>query len=171
MPNKNSFPVFLTIIRRASAFGSTGSLVPASRQSLILLFKTRFLPTLMLILPMLNAFSCFFSECFNRADASNVPIPQNDVSFSLSLLSYSSDEIQSLIRKLRNNSAAGIDGITCQMLKHTTSSISPILCRIFNLLLYTGRIPDAWKLSRVFSRLVIPCSHQLQAHFTPTYLR
>ena len=35
------------------------------------------------------------------------------------------------------------------MLKHTASSISPILCSIFNLSLSTGRIPDAWKLSRV----------------------
>ena len=35
------------------------------------------------------------------------------------------------------------------MLKHSASSISPILCSILNLSLSTGRIPDAWKLSRV----------------------
>ena len=96
-----------------------------------------------------NTFSCFFSECFNRADGSNVPIPQYDVTSHLSFLQCSSDEIQSLICKLQNNSAAGIDGITSMMLKHTAPSISPILCSLFNLSLSTGRIPDAWKLSRV----------------------
>ena len=96
-----------------------------------------------------STFSCFFSECFNRADGSSVPIPQYDVTSHLSILQCSSDEIQSLIRKLKNNSAAGIDGITSMMLKHTASSISPILCSSFNLSLSTGRIPDAWKLSRV----------------------
>ena len=116
-----------------------------------------------------NAFSSFFSECFNRADASNVPIPHYDVTSSLSILSCSSDEIQSLISKLKNNSAVGIDGITRLMLKQTASSISPILCSIFNLSLSTGRIPDAWKLSRV--GWWPPCSHQLQVHFTSTHLR
>ena len=96
-----------------------------------------------------NTFSCFFSECFNRADGSSVPIPQYDVTSHLSFLQCSSDEIQSLICKLQTNSAAGIDGITSMMLKHTASSISPILCSLFNLSLSTGRIPDAWKLSRV----------------------
>ena len=34
----------------------------------------------------------------------------------------------------KNNSVAGIDGITSMMLKHTASSISPILCSIFRCL-------------------------------------
>ncbi|XP_072015046.1 uncharacterized protein [Amphiura filiformis] len=61
----------------------------------------------------------------------------------------SSDDIHPLISKLNNNSAAGIDGITSLMLKHTVVTVSPILSDIFNLSLITGRIPDAWKLSRV----------------------
>ena len=40
-----------------------------------------------------NAFSCFFSECFNSADAFNVPFPRYDVTSSLSILSCSSDEM------------------------------------------------------------------------------
>ena len=82
----------------------------------------------------------FFPECLNRADASNFPITHYNVTSSVSNPSCSSDEIQSLIRKLKNNSAAGIDGITNQILKHTASSISPILCNIFILSLTTGRI-------------------------------
>ena len=49
MPNKTSFPV--------SAFGATASLVLASRQSLILSFTTTYLPTPLLILPMLSVVS------------------------------------------------------------------------------------------------------------------
>ena len=40
-------------------------------------------------------FSCFFSECFNRADASNVPIPHYETTSSLSLLSCSSQSVRS----------------------------------------------------------------------------
>ena len=54
-----------------------------------------------------------------------------------------------LISQLKNNSAAGVDGITAQMLKNTAASVSPILCQIFNLSISTGAVPSAWKLSRV----------------------
>ena len=47
------------------------------------------------------------------------------------------DEIKSVIRKLKNNFVARIDELPGQMLKHTASSISPILCNIFNLSLIT----------------------------------
>ena len=67
----------------------------------------------------------------------HVPIPQHaqyDVTSHLSILQCSSDEIQSLVRKLQKNSAAGIDGITSMILKHTAPSISPILCSLFSCL-------------------------------------
>ena len=96
-----------------------------------------------------NTFSQFFAECFNHADASNTPIPQYNFSSTLSCFSCSSSDVLSLVHKLANNSAAGIDGITSRMLKNTATSICPTLCRLFNLSLTTGRVPDAWKVSRV----------------------
>ena len=100
--------------------------VLARCQSPILSFTITYLPTPLLILPM--EFSCFFSECVNLTDACNVPFPDYNVTSSLSILSYSSNEIQSHICNIKNNSAAGIDGITSQMLKLLPlPSIFPIL--------------------------------------------
>lgn len=96
-----------------------------------------------------NIFSQFFSECFNEADGSDTPIPHYEISSYISHCSCSSHDVCKLISKLDNNSAAGVDSITSVMLKRTSSSISPILSYLFNLSLTTGRIPDAWKLSRV----------------------
>ena len=142
MPNKTSFPVFLTTIPRESAFGITTSPVLVSRQSLILSFTTTYLPTPLLILPMLSVVSFLSVSTMLMLQCSYSSLWCYFLSIYLNCFS---DEIQSLIRKLKNNSAA----ITSQMLKHTASSISPILCSIFNLSLSTGRIPDTLKLSRV----------------------
>ena len=50
------------------------------------------------------------------------------------------------------------------MLKHTASSICPILYSLFNLSLSTGRIPDAWKLS-----LVVPVFKAGDPHEVSNY--
>ena len=91
-----------------------------------------------------NTFSCFFSECFKLCWWFHVPIPQHaqyDVTSHLSIFQCCSDEIQSLVRKLQNNSVAGIGNITSMILKHTVSSISPILCSLFSCLEVGFRMP------------------------------
>ena len=94
-------------------------------------------------------FCQFFSECLNDSDAPDTPPPVNNYSSSISHCSSSSEDIHSFIRKLNNTSAAGVDGITSLMPKGTAYTVSPILSDIFNLSFSIGRIPDAWKLSRV----------------------
>lgn len=96
-----------------------------------------------------NIFCQFFTECFNDSDVLDSPTPSYNYSTFISHCSCYSEDICSLIMKLGNTSAAGVDGITSLMLKRTVVTVSPILCYIFNLSLSTGRIPDAWKLSRV----------------------
>ena len=96
-----------------------------------------------------QTFCQFFSECFNDSDIPDTPPPLYNYSSSISHCCSSSEDIHSFIRKLNNTSAAGVDGITSLMLKGTAYTVSPILSDIFNLSLSTGRIPDAWKLSRV----------------------
>lgn len=96
-----------------------------------------------------NSFSNFFSECFNRAVDSDSSIPNYSVFSSLTHIWCDSNGILKLIRKLKNNSAAGVDGVTSMMLKNTASYVSPILCKLFNLSLTTGSVPCAWKISRV----------------------
>ena len=100
---------------------------------------------------MLEILDSFFAECFNSADVSDFPIPKYEISSNLSICWCSIDDVNSFIRKLKNNSAARIDDITSIMLKCTVATVSPILCDIFNLSLSSNQIPDAWKLSRVIT--------------------
>jgi len=76
-------------------------------------------------------------------------IPSYNVVSSIYHFSCHTTEILKLIRQLKNNSAAGVDGITSLMLKNTAFSVSPLLAHLFNLSLTTGCVPSAWKLSRV----------------------
>ena len=96
-----------------------------------------------------NLFGCFFSECFNRDDVSDTVIPDYNVTSSISHFTCYPTDVIKLIRKLDNNSAAGVDGITSIMLKNTAISVSPLLTHLFNLSISTGSVPSAWKLSRV----------------------
>ena len=100
-------------------------------------------------LEIANSFSQFFSECFNCDVTSIFSAPHYNITSSLSHFRCSSDEIWKLICKLNNTLAAGVDGITAVMLKNTAVSVSPILCKIFNLSISTGSTSSAWKLSRV----------------------
>ena len=95
------------------------------------------------------SFSQFFSECFNRDTATNFTAPHYNLDSSLSHFRCNPGEVMKLILKLNNNSAAGVDGITSVMLKNTATTVSPILCKIYNLSISTGTTPSAWKLSRI----------------------
>lgn len=94
-----------------------------------------------------NLFSQFFAECFNPSD-----IDVLDYSFSTNNLSHISctpEDVFDLICLLDTSSAAGVDDISGAMLKGTASSVSAILSHIFNLSLSTGKVPAAWKVSRI----------------------
>ena len=45
--------------------------------------------------------------------------------------------------------STGSDGISPKMLKSTSLSIAPSLCRLFNLSISTGTFPTSWKLGRI----------------------
>ena len=98
-----------------------------------------------------NLFSQFFAECFNPND---VDVSENRAfgmyqSGKLSDITCSAEEVYKLISLQEDSSAAGIDGIACVMLKGTSLSVSPILADIFNLSLSSGKVPSAWKISRI----------------------
>ena len=99
-----------------------------------------------------NVFSQFFAECFNPND---VDVSENRVSgmypliWQLSNIECSAEKVYKLISLQDSSSAVGVDGIADAMLKGTSLSVSPILADIFNLSLSSGRIPLAWKISRI----------------------
>ena len=56
------------------------------------------------------------------------------------------------------------------ILKHTASSISHVLCSLFNLSLATDRIPDAWKLSRIVPEFKAGDPHEV-SNYLPISLQ
>jgi hypothetical protein len=99
-----------------------------------------------------NLFSQFFAECFNPNDidvCDRTPLCINPPLNNLSHICCSAEEVFDLIFLRDSSSAAGVDGISGAMLKGTALTVAPILADIFNISLSSGRVPSAWKLSRI----------------------
>jgi hypothetical protein len=54
------------------------------------------------------------------------------------------DEILCAVKNLKNNKASGCDNIVNEHIKHTIHMMMPIYCKLFNLILNTGKIPYSW---------------------------
>ena len=59
------------------------------------------------------------------------------------------EEVYQLLSSLDVTKANGPDGISARTLKHTATSITPSITKLFNLSLRTGHIPSEWKQSLV----------------------
>ncbi len=54
------------------------------------------------------------------------------------------DEIQTHLKKLRNNKAAGIDGLCGEFFKYAFEQIAPLLFSLFNCIFDKGEWPTKW---------------------------
>ena len=103
--------------------------------------------------PLLTLLIClvafFFLNVLTGTMYLTLWFPDYNVTSSISHFTCYPTDVIKLIRKLDNNSAAGVDGITSIMLKNTATSVSPLPTHLFNLSISTGSVPSAWKLSRV----------------------
>ena len=94
----------------------------------------------------------FFASCFNNshsplADEDFLNIECSD-SFPEDFL-CSEDQILDMLASLDVTKSNGPDNISARMLKATATSLAPSVAALFNLSLQLGRIPQAWKRSRV----------------------
>ena len=94
----------------------------------------------------------YFTKCFNTRTA---PLDEVHHNFPLtddSFVDLYCDELQiyDLLYGLDVSKSSGPDGISARMLKYTAASIAPSICKIFNLSIRMGRLPEMWKLSLLF---------------------
>ena len=107
---------------------------------------------------MLNS---FFSKCFNYRSA---PLRIEDNPFlsldhhPIELYCYE-DQVYELLCRLDTSKSNGPDGISSRMLKSTASSIAPSIAQLFNLFIWVGKVPSAWKLS-----FIIPIPKSSRTH-------
>ena len=57
---------------------------------------------------------------------------------------FSEDEVKRSISNLKNNKAAGVDGVLNEYLKNIPDNCITFFCKLFNLVLDTGIIPEKW---------------------------
>ena len=94
----------------------------------------------------------FFSSCFNQ---SIPPISPSGGSERLDPIDCppellcTEDEVLELLLALDTSKANGPDNISAKMLKSTAVSIAPVLTKLLNLSITTGKLPSAWKTSSV----------------------
>lgn len=94
----------------------------------------------------------FFHSCFNNAlpplTAEDCPCGLDPAACPQELY-CSEQEVFELLVNLDVTKASGPDGISARMLKGTAASIAPVLCKIFNYSIETGRLPSVWKSSNI----------------------
>ena len=80
--------------------------------------------------------------------------PHNDVEFNIEMgnssineeinVEFTLDEIKSIIKKLKNGKACGIDHVRNEFLKFCPDQILSIFVKFFNIVLKTGIVPEVW---------------------------
>ena len=103
-----------------------------------------------------DAFNTYFStigqELANQIPSNTGKVFQflnHPETSTLFLNPVSETEVSSLICKLKDRKAAGMDQITNKVLKSINRIITPFLSHIFNLVLSKGQYPDALKIAKV----------------------
>ena len=92
--------------------------------------------------------SCLFSEYFSSvftADNNVLPDFNPDCNSNLNSFSCSVNDVIKVVRKLKNNSAPGIDNYTPFFLKQILAHIANPLTQVFNISLREGVVPSDWK--------------------------
>lgn len=93
-------------------------------------------------------FNNFFVSCFNQPCHPPPPaIPETDD--RLQVLVCSPEDVAGVIKRLRPDTSTGPDGISAVMLKSCSGTISEHLSCLFNASLSSGKVPSAWKVSRI----------------------
>ena len=98
---------------------------------------------------MADELNTFFAAVFTEENLNNIPVkaPETDKSFCDSKITEA--KIIEKIKNLKENSAAGPDGVGPKFLKTTMREIAKPLCIVFKLSLSTGEVPRDWKHARV----------------------
>jgi len=93
----------------------------------------------------------YFKEMnsYEENDAEHVPNANDinlDVRNEILDAPITASEIESVITKLQNNKAAGVDNITNEYIKFTLHIMLPIYTKQFNLVFDSGVIPESWSI-------------------------
>ena len=112
-----------------------------------ILWNGTFVTTICEKITLFNTF--FADQCTPINNSSTLPPFEYKVNSKIEDVSFSKQEIVSIIRSLNSNKAHGWDGISIRMIKMCDELIAPPLKIIFDTALKSGIYPDKWKRANV----------------------
>jgi hypothetical protein len=93
-------------------------------------------------------FNHYFASVFSRKKANEEDVIESDEPI-MTDLTFCEAEVSYVLRSLDSNKATGPDGIPARLLRETADVITPSLCKLFNLSVLSGIIPEEWKLANI----------------------
>ena len=91
----------------------------------------------------------YFSSVFTAEDISSLPVPftkfDGNKSEHLEQLFVTPEMIAKHIKKMKDSTSPGVEGIPPKLLKEIVEQISTPLAKVFNLSLEEGIVPSEWK--------------------------
>ena len=95
-----------------------------------------------------NMFNHYFASVFSRKKANEEDVIESDEPI-MTDLTFCEAKVSYVLRSLDSNKATGPDGIPARLLRETADVITPSLCKLFNLSVLSGIIPEEWKLANI----------------------
>ena len=99
-----------------------------------------------------NVFNRFFHSDFSTPDLlppTNFTASASVNTNCLSSIQLTPDEVAEVLCNLDPNKACGPDSIPNRLLRNIADEIGPSMCKLFNLSLSLGIMPDNWKLANI----------------------
>lgn len=96
-------------------------------------------------------FKAFFEDLFNPPNVDDLEIDTSDINVTMPVLDgeISLAEVESQIRKLKNDKAGGPDGICPGVFKLLPVQWITTIVTLFNMIFLTGSYPYSWRLARL----------------------
>ena len=90
----------------------------------------------------------YFSSVF-VTDNGILPEFDPDCRDELNKFSCNVRDVVKVVLNMKSNSSPGPDGIPANFIKNVISHVANPLCKVFNLLLEEGVVPDEWKVAHI----------------------
>ena len=96
---------------------------------------------------LLNSY--FVSACIeDNGVLPPLPNPATDNESVLDLITHRTDQIKRILKKLKNKSSSGPDGLPAILFHNLAAELAYPLAKIYNLFMLAGSVPKIWKQAR-----------------------
>ena len=92
-----------------------------------------------------NHFGSYFSADSSLSDSNAPDPPTQPLSNPITSIIISARKVRRVLRSLKTDKASGPDGIPPRFLKEFADELTPVLCRLFRLILISCTYPSFWK--------------------------